>query len=860
MNKSRFIISLLTVVLFSTAAWGEILSPTLDVLYRSKSDKSHFEKWDNQDTPRKSDDKDVFECKWSANLFAIQRYEIANFATAKTLTLTLSLGATGANNHAAVWNFPYEMPESVSYDATKRAQFFSNVETVTSKTINDAAGSFSNQLAISACSENTLGTGKWVFTIDAGGLKPAGYTEDGKAIIQLLITSNAPNAAGQVKYYTNYSSNDASLRPKLDVTYGSGNLQNPITEINYRFNQNGNWNDNNFPKLGENTATVETNYSGRLYVIEQFAIEDYSPEKIYTLTLTKESQNNSISIWDYPYQTPTQHDNNLCASIINQIESVAGGTIAVDPAVAPTKDPIQTKTLSGSTWTFTIEGYKLTPISWSGATARVSILLTGPSNSKYYSIQGDNKPTLVYSGEKVESLYKTGSTFYTDFADALAALGTSGDTLEMFTDATLASQLRKDNKNVTILGNNHRLTNSYTAAHALLTASGSIYLQDLTLYGGNLDSKHLVEAGGSTFSANNVTFKNVINSNDFGIICSKGTGTTVLDNVTFEGCTNTGSNQALLFIGNFKVTIKNSLTFTNCTGNDIYVEQTKNFRVESLSSDLNITLDAARSDNSTLINGATTQTLNVAPLGWYLDASESSYTAKRTAITFNDGEDNATTLYAKDGYLANVTLNRTVVRNDNYSTFCAPFAISRSALEAQLGTTEVLRYKYTSVVNDVATLVFDDDVEDLEAGVPYLIKPESGDNVTSMTFNGVTIDKTSRPAEDSHYQFIPLFSQKVVSNTGEQDKSVVYLGAGNQLYWAGATCTIKGFRAYLKAKNPESPAMKAVKRMVIDRYNTPTGIENTSAKLGESQKILRDGQIVIIRDGIEYNLMGQKVK
>ncbi|MBR1480698.1 MAG: hypothetical protein IJ609_02045, partial [Paludibacteraceae bacterium] len=252
--------------------------------------------------------------------------------------------------------------------------------------------------------------------------------------------------------------------------------------------------------------------------------------------------------------------------------------------------------------------------------------------------------------------------------------------------------------------------------------------------------------------------------------------------------------------------------------------------------------------------------LEHADVDYELYASGTELKARPIAFTLEDNADNATTLAEKNGIRANVTLNRTIARNGDYATFCAPFAISREALEEHLGTTEVLRYKRTVIEGDEAVLIFDDDVTDLEAGVPYLIKPAGGDNVTSMTFNNVVIDNTLRESADDHYRFIPLFSQETVSNTGAENKSVVYLGASNQLYWAGPTCTINGFRAYFRVADGAAATMAPVRRMSFDRgAGVTTALDNSAADAAQSKR-LENGRLVIVRDGVRYNALGQVVK
>ncbi len=42
--------------------------------------------------------------------------------------------------------------------------------------------------------------------------------------------------------------------------------------------------------------------------------------------------------------------------------------------------------------------------------------------------------------------------------------------------------------------------------------------------------------------------------------------------------------------------------------------------------------------------------------------------------------------------------------------------------------------------------------------------------------------------------------------------------------------------------------------------SAPTGLENTTVEAVKAQKVLRDGQVIIIRNGVEYNVLGTQVK
>lgn len=76
--------------------------------------------------------------------------------------------------------------------------------------------------------------------------------------------------------------------------------------------------------------------------------------------------------------------------------------------------------------------------------------------------------------------------------------------------------------------------------------------------------------------------------------------------------------------------------------------------------------------------------------------------------------------------------------------------------------------------------------------------------------------------------------------------------------------TLGAHKAYMVLENvppvPGSGQQNAPIRFLFRHENTATGIENTSANFGESEKRLENGQLIIIKNGVRYNAQGQIVK
>ena len=215
-------------------------------------------------------------------------------------------------------------------------------------------------------------------------------------------------------------------------------------------------------------------------------------------------------------------------------------------------------------------------------------------------------------------------------------------------------------------------------------------------------------------------------------------------------------------------------------------------------------------------------------------------------------EDNSAWVANVGGDPVNVQLTRTF-KGGVYNSICVPFAASMSKIKAAFGDDVVLKYlSETSLEGDMLNLVFED-AQDFYQGTPYLIMPSA--DVVNPEFEGVELlaeegDATGTAAVD----FIGTFVKKEVAANANN----LYLGMDNKLYFSENAVTIKGLRAYFHVKVPG--AAQAIKHArIVTRENTATAIDFVN---GENKAIKRieNGQVVILRDGIRYNVMGIKLQ
>lgn len=228
------------------------------------------------------------------------------------------------------------------------------------------------------------------------------------------------------------------------------------------------------------------------------------------------------------------------------------------------------------------------------------------------------------------------------------------------------------------------------------------------------------------------------------------------------------------------------------------------------------------------------------------------------AVTIDEAETNsATVIGTNNGKAFNATLTRTLTAG-RYNTICLPFAVNASEMARVFPGAKVKELTSSSIEEDgfVLNLNFND-ATTLAAGTPYLIQPAT--TVENPKFLGVTIDETLRPSETTNADFIGNFVKAEVP-AGDDN---FFLGTDNKLYYSNDATPIKGLRAYIAVKGGAGAPKRA--RMVMDGENITTDIElvgdsETAPVNSNVRKVITNGQLIVIKDGAQYNTLGIRVK
>ena len=227
----------------------------------------------------------------------------------------------------------------------------------------------------------------------------------------------------------------------------------------------------------------------------------------------------------------------------------------------------------------------------------------------------------------------------------------------------------------------------------------------------------------------------------------------------------------------------------------------------------------------------------------------------------------------RDSSITEIDIVRTLRKAGCFNTLTLPFSVPDIA-SSPLAGAEVYVFVGATVVNNILQLDITPLTSNtLTAGTPYLIQwPNTGVVMKRLHFSGITWD-TDESADNAGTGNVLLhgFYGKTHINDateGEQQNLQhlnLFLQGNNQLYWPeeNDATSMLGFRAWFQiigntiAGAPVRRNMPATLRIV----NTPTDIESpiTDKPSTTTYKELRNGQLIIIRNGETFSSNGQKL-
>ena len=242
------------------------------------------------------------------------------------------------------------------------------------------------------------------------------------------------------------------------------------------------------------------------------------------------------------------------------------------------------------------------------------------------------------------------------------------------------------------------------------------------------------------------------------------------------------------------------------------------------------------------------------------DGDQNTYTVNVTTLIEIGNADNSAVLAAYNGKKVNVNFTRPIdASNGDWYTLCLPFNLSAEQIAAAFGPCQLATLATSEWLPEYnLARIRHTHVSAIEAGVPYLFLPENSIS-DDVTIPGVTIDNTLRPVNTAYVDYVGTFNPIALADDGY----TFYLDDNNMLYHPWENMTLRATRCYYHFHNLTPAQMQNIMARVMidgDANHTPTTVEQITADPTINGKYILNGQLIIIRDGVEYNAQGQVIK
>ena len=225
--------------------------------------------------------------------------------------------------------------------------------------------------------------------------------------------------------------------------------------------------------------------------------------------------------------------------------------------------------------------------------------------------------------------------------------------------------------------------------------------------------------------------------------------------------------------------------------------------------------------------------------------------AEPAFITLTTG-DNSAVIAANINKTVDVVIERSFTANDGYYTLCVPFNMPASVIGKaySLGT-------ITEHVGGEGINIELKEERELSAGMPYLVLPK--EDMDKLVVENVTIAEDDIAGQNitNDELNVQIFFQGYYSASGQTDGELQYY-VGNNGYLYHDVVDIRGLCGLFTITDKEGNPTR-VRARVVAGENGVTGVEDIITN-DAPQKVIENGQLIIIRNGVKYNVQGQVIK
>ncbi len=371
-----------------------------------------------------------------------------------------------------------------------------------------------------------------------------------------------------------------------------------------------------------------------------------------------------------------------------------------------------------------------------------------------------------------------------------------------------------------------------------------------------------------------------------GLVHPVGVGTTTVHAATFNGISATcevtvvdaleptifwgsGEDAGVSILYSITRNTDHTLTYAvealqNKVGFEVHVNDGDDYHNATLNEGIYTWTSEATYTDGTILNGFIHMPYSggVARVDFVNYVVGSKSTKGNMPIRLYEDQDNSFMITESDGLIRDVKVTRSFAPENLY-TLVLPFDVDAAQTAAKLPG-HLTKLQNTIVKENEDLRINFVDASAIEAGVPYLYEPSAA--VANPTFEGVEVSAALNPTvADSHAEYHGIYAP-MDGNALHALTNAYVLGPDQYLYdvsYLPANQTMGALRGYFVLNFPSSAgaAPRRLAKVVFNYEETEilTGIENTIDN-EQNAKILRDGQLLIIREGKTYNAQGQLIK
>lgn len=186
---------------------------------------------------------------------------------------------------------------------------------------------------------------------------------------------------------------------------------------------------------------------------------------------------------------------------------------------------------------------------------------------------------------------------------------------------------------------------------------------------------------------------------------------------------------------------------------------------------------------------------------------------------------------------------RSGLTNGKFGTICLPYDV------AEGNYTGATFYKVVERSSEFVTL---EEVTSLTAGEAYIFEA-TGTEINCIYTPGTKVDAPATATAANVLQGVFELTHIPINS---------WFLNGNQLWCSNGTQTAAANRAYLTNITPAKAAPVPGRRRINMpvQANAPTAVDHVQGDKDHGMKVLRNGQLYIIKNGVKYNAQGQIVK